>query len=34
MFEDTKKEIIDLLEDIHGPKLYIIKRFIIGLTKK
>lgn len=31
---DIRQEIIELLEDIHGPKLYIIKRFIIGFTRK
>ena len=30
---DIRQEIIKLLEDIHGPKLYYIKRFIEGLTK-
>lgn len=34
MKEDLRKEIIKLLDGVHGPKLYYIKRFIEGLTKK
>ena len=33
-FEDTRQEILKLLEGISAEKLYYIKRFIEGLTKK
>lgn len=34
MREDLRQEIIELLEGISAEKLYYIKRFIMGLTRK
>ena len=33
-FEETRKEILELLGEVHGPKLYYIRSFIRGLIKR